>query len=101
MLNHGAMNANEVNGHRAATYATIACDKPALVRLRVIESSLALGNGIRSDLFIDGAPTDATSSTVQYSLNSPRTIEVASVLSAMNPQSGTFSGSSYVIVELL
>lgn len=101
VLEHGAMNTNEVNGHRAAMNATISCNSPVLVRLRVLSSNLPLGNGVSSDLYIDGASTGITSGTIQYYLNGPRTIKIESVLSSSFPQSGTFSGSSYVIIEVL
>lgn len=100
-IDHGDLNVNEVNGHTAKISANISCDMPALVRLRVINSNTPLGNGINSDLYIDGYSTGINSSPIQYTVNSSRTIEISSVLSASTPQPGVFSGNSLVVIDIL
>ncbi|MGE6112827.1 PapG chaperone-binding domain-containing protein [Aeromonas salmonicida] len=102
LIDHGSLNVSEVNGHSAETSAFISCDRPALIRLRVINSTAYLGNGINSDLYIDNSPTGITSSPPQYYLGSGiRTINISSKLSASAPQPGPFSGSSTIIVDIL
>lgn len=99
LIDHGAMIVTEVNGHEARTYANIDCNSPALIRLRVINSNLALGLGISSDLYIEGMSTNGA--PVTYAINVPRSFEIKSRLSAAAPQAGNFSGSSYVVVDIL
>ncbi|WP_323912544.1 PapG chaperone-binding domain-containing protein [Aeromonas veronii] len=101
LIDHGSLNISEVNGHTAKISANISCDMPALIRLRVVNSTAYLGNGINSDLYIDGAATGNTSSPLQYNVSSSRAIEISSILSASSPQPGTFSGSSLVLVDVL
>ncbi|WP_426010542.1 PapG chaperone-binding domain-containing protein [Aeromonas salmonicida] len=102
VIDHGSLNVSEVNGHTAETSAFISCNTAALIRLRVINSNIYLGNGINSDLYIDDASTGITSSPPQYYLGSgTRTIKISSKLSASAPQPGPFSGSSTIIVDIL
>ena len=101
LIDHGSLNISEVNGHTAETSAFISCDRPALIRLRVINSTAYLGNGINSELYIDGASTGITSSLPQYNVSSSRTINISSKLIASAPQPGPFSGSSTIIVDIL
>lgn len=101
LIDHGSLNISEVNGHSAETSAFISCDRPALIRLRVINSTAYLGNGINSELYIDGASTGITSSPPQYNVSSSRTINISSKLIASAPQPGPFSGSSTIIVDIL
>lgn len=101
LIDHGSLNISEVNGHSAETSAFISCDRPALIRLRVINSTAYLGSGINSELYIDGASTGITSSPPQYNVSSSRTINISSKLIASAPQPGPFSGSSTIIVDIL
>lgn len=101
LIDHGSLSVSEVNGHTAKINAYISCNMPALIRLRVINSTAYLGNGINSELYIDGALTGVTSSPPQYNVSSGRTIEISSKLIASAPQPGSFSGSSLVLVDIL
>lgn len=101
LIDHGSLNVSEVNGHTAKISANISCSMPALIRLRVINSTAYLGSGINSELYIDGASTGITSSPPQYNVSSSRTIEISSKLIASAPQPGVFSGSSTIVVDIL
>ena len=100
LIDHGDMTVDEVNGHRANTSAVVSCLTPAMVKIKVINSTLSLGSGIESKLYIDGTATGDTPSYLNYYISTPRMIEISSVLSALSPQPGTFSGSSLVLVDI-
>ncbi|MFQ2254888.1 hypothetical protein [Aeromonas sp. s10] len=98
IIDHGTLLATEVNGHEATTSAIITCQQSALVKLRVYDQRTNLGNGIYSDLYING------NSSVEgpYSVaGAGLTLNITSKLVSTNPQAGTFSGSKVVVVDIM
>lgn len=98
IIDHGTLLATQVNGHEATTSAIITCQQNALVKLRVYDQQTYLGNGIYSDLYING------NSSVEgpYSVaGAGLTLNITSKLVSTNPQAGTFSGSKVVVVDIM
>lgn len=102
ILNHNTLQVSEVNGHRATENLRVTCSGNTLVRFRVLNPSIDVGNGITSeiwiyDLFMGGANANAT-----FPVNaSGLTVPIESRLKATNPQGGTFSGSTVVLVDVI
>lgn len=94
---HGTINAAEVNGYSTAINATVTCSAAATIGFRILNQSINVGNGITSQLKVNGS---ATPSTINVTQSIPKTITISSTLQATNPTAGTISGSSTIIVDV-
>lgn len=94
---HGIINAAEVNGYSTTINATVTCSAAATIGFRILNQSINVGNGITSQLKVNGS---ATPSTISVTQSIPKTITISSTLQATNPTAGTISGSSTIIVDV-
>lgn len=102
VLNHGTLQSTEVNGHIAKADMNISCTGNTNIRFRVTSSRINLGLGITSKIFINDTDMGGPYSEQVYSVQSwGLTVPVESRLQASNPQGGTFSGSTVVLVDVL
>ncbi|WP_323912542.1 hypothetical protein [Aeromonas veronii] len=100
LIDHGNMTVGEVDGHVAKTYATISCLSPAGVIVRVLNAKALLGNGVESQLFIDGRRGD-DSGIITFPIGYPKVFELTSELSSLAPQPGLLSGASIIVIEVV
>lgn len=94
---HGTINAAEVNGYSSTINATVTCSAAATIGFRILNQSINVGNGITSELKVNGS---ATPSTISVTKSIPKAITISSTLQATNPTAGTISGSSTIIVDV-
>ena len=95
---HGMINAAEVNnGYSTTINASVTCSAAATIGFRILNQSINVGNGITSQLKVNGS---ATPSTISVARSIPKTITISSTLQATNPTAGTISGSSTIIVDV-
>lgn len=101
LINHGTLTTDQVNGHSASAMTEVRCDSRAIVRFRISDTRVNLGNNIYSDIYINGRGFGGAWGDMNYTVESwglPLTIESRLVTSS--PQAGTFSGSVVVIVDI-
>lgn len=94
---HGTINAAEVNGYSSTINATVTCSRAATIGFRILNQDINVGNGIKSELQVNGS---ATPSTISVTKSIPKAITISSTLQATNPTAGTISGSSTIIVDV-
>lgn len=94
---HGTINAAEVNGYSSTINASVTCSAAATIGFRILNQSINVGNGIKSELKVNGS---ATPSTISVTKSIPKAITISSTLQATNPTAGTISGSSTIIVDV-
>ena len=94
-IDHGYVDIANVNGNTASITARIACTGPTSVAIQSSPSA-SLGNGITSEIRVDGLQYPRT-----RSLTGPTDINIESKLVATSPVAGNFSGSSVIIIEVL
>lgn len=94
---HGTINAAEVNGYSTTIDASVTCSAAATIGFRILNQSINVGNGITSQLKVNGS---ATPTTISVEKSTPKAITISSTLQATNPTAGTISGSSTIIVDI-
>lgn len=94
-IDHGFVDIANVNGNKASMTATISCTGPTSLAIQS-RGSASLGNGITSQLTVDGVVYPPT-----RRITGPTNIQIESTLQATTPVAGNFSGSSVLIIEVL
>lgn len=99
-LNHGELSSDRVNGHTASAQIHATCTRDYKVSLVTADekSVLELGDGLRSELKINGV--DLGRGYVDTLSPTPKTFTLTSTLRGSPDRAGLFKGTTVIIVGL-
>ncbi|WP_420704453.1 hypothetical protein [Pantoea ananatis] len=92
-LDHGALSADQVNGHTTTSLLGLSCSGPATLRISMANERINLGDGIKSRVTVNGVSVGAI-------VSSEGPIVITSQLSSSGPVEGPHSGSGVIILSI-
>lgn len=100
-ISHGDLRDTDVRGHKASVTTRVTCSDDAVVTFRVNESRIYLGNGVSTDISINGMAMGSGGGSVRYGVPDwGLDVKIESQLITVNPQPGPLSGTLIVFVNL-
>jgi len=100
-ISHGDLRDTDVRGHKASVTTRVTCSNDAIVTFRVNEPRIYLGNGVSTDISINGMAMGSGGGSVRYGVPDwGLDVKIESQLITVNPQPGPLSGTLIVFVNL-